>query len=187
MAVMWLLLECFLTVLEEPAAGRGSATVCYPRATRNPTRSLHWPIAISDEHCSDRVNTLEKLSRCGLGEPPCVGMITCSPTLCSFQCTWGSAWLGRFLLKTSQPSSTPGYQMPSLRDCFATGARVRVSEIGAMSSCVTPHDHNQPITMTRTQPPDHDHPIIVQVIAKYGCMPNRTFCGYQASLYETVA
>ncbi len=69
--------------------------------------------------CSN-ICSLDKPSNCGLGAHPRAGIIFCSATSCTFHCTWGSARLGRFLLKTSQPSSTRGYRVPSLRDCFAT-------------------------------------------------------------------
>ncbi len=78
--------------------------------------------------CSN-ISSLDKPSHCGLGAQPRAGIIFCSATACTFHCTWGSARLGHFG-KTSQPSSTPGYQMPSLRDCFATGCCVWGGSVG---------------------------------------------------------
>ncbi len=50
--------------------------------------------------CSN-ICSLDKPSHCGLGPHPLAGIIFCSATSCTFRCTWGSARLGRFLLKTS--------------------------------------------------------------------------------------
>ncbi len=71
-------------------------------------------------------NTLDKQLNCGLGAHPCVRIITCSATLCTFHCTWGSAWLGRFSLK--RPSQAPPQAIVCHRYAIVCNGLLRVGK-----------------------------------------------------------